>query len=157
MRKKGFKGRCDKRTLAKCKEVCRTYDPIQYAYADKLQENADIKEIRCNVPLDGLPEGDYMSDFVCIKGAVEKFFDLIQTSFKAHLKGKGVIEPDYQERGAHDYRKDACLTMQDFEKIIIHCIKMGNKAFGSRASREDRLGLVFVPIPHVFRCDLYTM
>ena len=57
-----------------------------------------------------------------LKGAVEKFFDLIQTSFKAHLKGKGVIEPDYQERGAHDYRKDACLTMRDFEKIIIHCI-----------------------------------
>lgn len=57
-----------------------------------------------------------------LKGAVEKFFDLIQSSFKAHLKGKGVIEPDYQERGAHDYRKDACLTMQDFEKIIIYCI-----------------------------------
>lgn len=67
MRKKGFKGRCDKQTLTKCKEVCRTYDPIQYAYADKLQENDEIKEIRCNVPLDGLPEGDYMSDFVCIK------------------------------------------------------------------------------------------
>jgi hypothetical protein len=33
-----------------------------------------------------------------------------------------VIEPDYQERGAHDYRKDACLTMADFEKIILHCI-----------------------------------
>lgn len=57
-----------------------------------------------------------------LKGAVEKFFDLIQNSFKAHLKGKGVIEPDYQERGAHDYRKDACLTMQDFEKIVLHCI-----------------------------------
>lgn len=67
MRKRGFKGRCDKRTLSKCKEVCRTYDPIQYAYADKLQENAEIKEIRCNVSLDGLPEGEYMSDFVCIK------------------------------------------------------------------------------------------
>lgn len=57
-----------------------------------------------------------------LKGVVEKFFDLIQTSFKAHLKGKVVIEPDFQERGAHDYRKDACLTMKDFEKIIIHCI-----------------------------------
>jgi len=67
MRKRGFKGRCDKRTLSKCKEVCRTYDPIQYAYADKLQENDEIKEIRCNVPLDGLSEGDYMSDFVCVK------------------------------------------------------------------------------------------
>lgn len=57
-----------------------------------------------------------------LKGPVEKFFNLIQESYKKHLKGKGVIEPDYQERGAHDYRKDACLTMTDFEKIILHCI-----------------------------------
>ena len=57
-----------------------------------------------------------------LKGLVEKFFDLIQESYKKYLKGKGVIEPDYQERGAHDYRKDARLTMTDFEKIILHCI-----------------------------------
>lgn len=57
-----------------------------------------------------------------LKGLVEKFFDLIQETYKKHLKGKGVIEPDYQDRGAHDYRKDACLTMMDFEKIILHCM-----------------------------------
>ena len=57
-----------------------------------------------------------------LKGLVEKFFDLIQDSYKKYLKGKGVIEPDYQERGTHDYRKDACLTMSDFEKIILRCI-----------------------------------
>ena len=57
-----------------------------------------------------------------LKGAVEKFFDLIQNSFKPYLKGKGIIEPDFQERGAHDYRKDACLTMMDFEKVILKCI-----------------------------------
>lgn len=57
-----------------------------------------------------------------LKGIVEKFFDLIQQLYKQHLKGKGVIEPDFQERGAHDYRKDACLTMMDFERIILHCI-----------------------------------
>jgi putative transposase len=57
-----------------------------------------------------------------LKGMVEKFFDVIQATYKKHLKGKGVIEPDYQERGAHDYRKDACMTMTDFEKIILHCI-----------------------------------
>ena len=57
-----------------------------------------------------------------LKGAVEKFFDVIQGLYKPHLKGKGVIEPDFQERGAHDYRKDACLTMADFEKIILNCI-----------------------------------
>lgn len=57
-----------------------------------------------------------------LKGSVEKFFDLLQDTYKKHLKGKGVIEPDYQERGSHDYRKDACLTMADFEKIILRCI-----------------------------------
>ena len=57
-----------------------------------------------------------------LKGAIEKFFDIVQGLYKPHLKGKGVIEPDYQERGAHDYRKDARLTMADFEKIILRCI-----------------------------------
>lgn len=57
-----------------------------------------------------------------LKGPVEKFFDVIQEQYKKHLKGKGVIETDYRERGAHDYRKDACLTMADFEKVILHCI-----------------------------------
>jgi len=57
-----------------------------------------------------------------LKGNVEKAFDLIQGYFKPYLKGKGLIEPDFQERGSHDYRKDACLTMADFEKIIIRCI-----------------------------------
>ena len=37
VRKKNFKGRCEKRVIAKCNEVCRTYDAIQYAYADILQ------------------------------------------------------------------------------------------------------------------------
>lgn len=57
-----------------------------------------------------------------LKGAVEKFFDIIQGLYKPYLKGKGVIDTDFQERGSHDYRKDACLTMADFEKIILYCI-----------------------------------
>ena len=64
MRKKNFKGRCEKRVIAKCTEVCRTYDPIQFAYADLLVADSTIQAIRCNVPLDDL---DYTSDFVCIK------------------------------------------------------------------------------------------
>lgn len=67
LRKKNFKGRCEKRVLSKSSEVCRTYDPIQYAYADILQNCAEIKEIRCNVLLDGLEIGAYTSDFVCVK------------------------------------------------------------------------------------------
>jgi len=31
MRKKGYKGRCEKRVLSKCQDVCRTYDDIQRA------------------------------------------------------------------------------------------------------------------------------
>ena len=67
MRKKNFKGRCEKRDLPKCKGVCRTYDAIQYAYADVLQVDNTIREIRCNVLLDGLADGEYTSDFVCVK------------------------------------------------------------------------------------------
>lgn len=62
-----------------------------------------------------------------LKGSVEKFFDLVQATFKPYLKGKGVIEPDYQERGAHDYRKDACLTIEMFESVLIHCIIYYNR------------------------------
>lgn len=57
-----------------------------------------------------------------LKSTIERLFGLIQDEYKKHLKGKGVIEPDFQERGAHDYRKDACLTLKQFEQIILHCI-----------------------------------
>lgn len=67
MRKKNFKGRCEKRKIDKCSEVCRTYDVIQYAYADLLEASDEVKEIRCNVLLDGLDFGEYTSDFVCVK------------------------------------------------------------------------------------------
>ena len=67
MRKKHYKGRCEKRVLSKCQSVCRTYDAVQSAGADMLQADESIKEIRCNVLLEGLSEGEYTSDFVCIK------------------------------------------------------------------------------------------
>ena len=57
-----------------------------------------------------------------LKGPVERFFDLIQNSFKPILKGKGVVEKDYQNRGIGDYKKEACLTMADFEKVLLYCI-----------------------------------
>ena len=63
-----------------------------------------------------------------LKGPVEKLFDVVQSTYKEHLKGKGVIEPDFQERGAHDYRKDACLTMRDFEKVILHSLNYYNRS-----------------------------
>lgn len=56
------------------------------------------------------------------KSRCEKFFDVVQQLYKNHLKWKGVVEPDYQERGARDYRLDATLTLQDFERVLLHCI-----------------------------------
>ena len=67
MRKKGYTGRCQKKIISKCQDVCRTYDAIQTAYADILQNNNNIKEIKCNVLLEGLETGEYTSDFVCVK------------------------------------------------------------------------------------------
>lgn len=57
-----------------------------------------------------------------LKSPVERFFKLIQDYYKPHLRGKGIIEPDFQERGAKDYRKRACLTMREFQIILLRCI-----------------------------------
>lgn len=67
MRKKNYKGRCIKKSVGKAKEVCRTYDTLQLAYLDMLQEDGDIAEIRCNIPLDGQEIGEYTTDFLCVK------------------------------------------------------------------------------------------
>ena len=67
MLKKGYKGRCEKKVIGKCRDVVRTYSALQAAYVEILQENDEIKEIRCNVLLEGLEAGEYTSDFVCIK------------------------------------------------------------------------------------------
>lgn len=67
MRKKNYKGRCEKRSIRKCEGICRTYDAIQSVYADILQADESISKIQCNVGLDGLQEGEYTSDFVCIR------------------------------------------------------------------------------------------
>lgn len=64
MRKKNFKGRCEKRVISKCKDVCRTYDQIQFAYADILANDNSIQKICCNVPLEEL---EYTTDFLCVK------------------------------------------------------------------------------------------
>lgn len=56
------------------------------------------------------------------KGLVEKSFDLLQQRYKPLLRGKGIIEADAQERWAVDYRSQAVLTLEEFTKVIIHCV-----------------------------------
>jgi hypothetical protein len=67
MRKKNYKGRCEKQSLEKFTTICKTYDPIQTAYANILVKNKDVVEVRCNVALAGDKYGEYMTDFVCVK------------------------------------------------------------------------------------------
>lgn len=57
-----------------------------------------------------------------LKSLVERFFGLIQDSFKKELINKGVVLKDFGDRGAIDYRKNACLTLEQFEKVLLLCI-----------------------------------
>lgn len=70
MRKKNYKGRCQKRSLSKCEGICKTYDAIQSGFANKLQEDKEIQKFVCNVPLDDL---DYTTDFVATKANKDLF------------------------------------------------------------------------------------
>lgn len=67
MRKKSYKGRCEKRVLCKCDSVCKLYDHIQSAYADVLDAQKEISAVKCNVFLGELEIGGYTTDFVCTK------------------------------------------------------------------------------------------
>ena len=79
---------------------------------------------------------------------MEKLFDLVQGSFKPYLRGKGVIESDFQKRGIKDYRLDSCLTIEQFEKIIIHTIiYYNNRVLENFPYTEDMITDGIVPTP----------
>ena len=67
MRKKNYKGRCEKRSLSKCKNVFRAYDDLQSKFADILAEDETVAEIRCNVLMKEFEIGEYTTDFVCTR------------------------------------------------------------------------------------------
>ena len=68
MRSKNFKGsKCVKMKLNKSEEVVRTFDNIQTAYAQILDKNENIQKIQCNVPLEGIEDGEFTTDFLCTK------------------------------------------------------------------------------------------
>ncbi len=61
-----------------------------------------------------------------LKSIVERSFQLLQDSIKPYLTDHGYVDKDAGERLAPDYRKNACLTLQDYEKVIIHAILFNN-------------------------------
>ena len=48
MKKINYKGRCEKRKVFKCEDICRTYNKIQTAFVDVL-ENDDTRLRLCQV------------------------------------------------------------------------------------------------------------
>ena len=45
MRKKNYKGRCEKKFVPKCNEIFKAYDAVQNAYVDVLSSRNDIVQI----------------------------------------------------------------------------------------------------------------
>lgn len=70
MRKKNYKGRCEKKYVTKGNVICKSYDPIQSTYIDLLERNSEIIDIKCNVDLD-CEADDYTSDILCTKANSE--------------------------------------------------------------------------------------
>ena len=67
MKKINYKGRCEKRMVSKCEDICRTYSKIQSAMVDILENNNDVVSFECNVRLKGVAEDLYSTDFVIRK------------------------------------------------------------------------------------------
>lgn len=61
-----------------------------------------------------------------LKSIVEKSFQLLQESVKPFLLDHGYVEKDANERLSPDYRKGACLMIEDYEKVVIRSILYHN-------------------------------
>ena len=76
MRKKNFKGRCEKRILSKCERLFKSYDPIQNAYADILEAIIElvkaIKESKNDVKEEVVKPEDEEPETYIIKQATTK-------------------------------------------------------------------------------------
>jgi len=60
-----------------------------------------------------------------LKPVVEQHFHLINLEMSDLLPGK--VRKDFGERGARDYRLDACLDLKQFTRIIIKCVLFYNR------------------------------
>lgn len=84
------------------------------------------------------------------KGMVEQFFNIIQNYYKQYLMNSGVIREDFNLRGAPDYRKQATLTLSEFNKILLMCIIHYNS---KRVIRNIPYSYIGKAKP--FACDLF--
>lgn len=53
------------------------------------------------------------------KSLVEKWFHLLHANIKPYLLHRGFVDTDFGLRGCRDYRKDSCMTLDMFTKIVL--------------------------------------
>ena len=71
-----------------------------------------------------------------MKGIIEQRFHLLNIDTKLYTPGS--VYPDYQDRGAKDYRQDAVLNIDEFTKVIINYILMYNKKSLTKMPQETK-------------------
>ena len=81
------------------------------------------------------------------KGIVEQSFHLLNENTKMILPGS--IQPDFRERGGHDYRLDATLNLHEFYKVIVqYILKHNSKMLQVMPQQEeDVLSSGIPPVP----------
>ncbi len=67
MKKINYKGRCEKRKVTKCKDICRTYSKIQSSLVELMEKDDGIISFECNVRLKGVADDLYSTDIVAKK------------------------------------------------------------------------------------------
>jgi hypothetical protein len=82
-----------------------------------------------------------------LKGIVEQSFHQLNLATKSILPG--AVQPDFNVRGSHDYRKDAVLTLKEYAKIVIyHILKYNSRQMKTNPVKdEDALRDHIPPIP----------
>lgn len=111
-----------------------------------LSSTIDTLSSNFNVQIENT--GPYRADW---KGIVEQRFRLIPSKFKAYTPG--YIAEDYKERGGSDYRLDATLDIDQFTRIIIHCILYYNNQH--RLRDYDKFALMIADDVPTIPTDLW--
>lgn len=81
----------------------------------------ELLEKNFSVRIENAPP--YRSD---AKGIVERALGTIQSRFKSYENIGVVTGFKEKKKGGHDYRLEACLTIEEFRKIILSCVLLHN-------------------------------
>ena len=139
-------------------EFCRKYGieispeewPCKGIPQQLLTDNGELVSRKSEVLIEGL--GIHLQNATAwrpdMKGIVEQQFHMLNTSTKMILPG--AVQPDWAERGAHDYKQDALLNLREFYQLVIRYVLKHNSRTLSEHPQlaEDtvRDGIPAVPI-----------